>query len=896
MNNIFLSVRKAVFMSAIWLAMTTDVSAQFAGGTGTGNDPYQIATAAQLDTLARRVNAGDTAYNNKHYILTADINLGVAPYNTGIGWIPIGDTIGHQFKGTFDGNEHTISNLYINDTARDYAGLFGYVNGGNIKNVGIVDADITGRDEVGGLVGDCFGCSMANCYITGLVRGDFDIGGIAGSFTSGSIKNCYSVVEVSAASYRAGGIAGTFHGSSMSYCYTIGAVSGNSHVGGIVGVPMFGASVTNCLALNAWVKQKNSDASYICGRIRGSSSAGYVNFDNNYAFDSMRNNAGNTIWNNKGLDILDGEDISKEFINTDSTLGGLFADASVWTTAKGKLPGLFGRAVDMPAHLQISHPALGGGTGDSLTPYLIFDSLQLKALADYVNAGNGDSTTGKYYQLMNDIDLGAYAGGEGWKPIGYVIEDENVICPFYGNFEGNGYVVKNMTVNRPAEEYVGLFGVLWDATVQNLAVEDCHVEGYGSVGALAGVSFNSTVTNSYSTGNINGDNSVGGLVGINSMGSILANSYSTVIVNGNRSVGGLTGLILVSTIINCYATGDVSGDGAIGGLVGDNQGASTIKYCYATGTVTGNYWVGGLIAVSSTSTISNCIAANDSVISMGQTAYINRIAARSEDDTLQNNYALGAMVVRNNGAEEDITDGTDVAGTAKDMVTLQSLAFYTATGNWDEGIWDITGASGIWEICGGYGFPFLRWQGITCLIPVTDITGIPTGTKTGVPLPLTGTVVPGNATNQSIHWSVKNAGTTGASISNNTLITTAAGTATITATIADGLGTGTNYTKDFSVTISNGVGITETVKERMVIYPNPVTNGKLRIESEEWFKIKNEELRMKDETTIQLFDFTGKLVAVYPITGETTEIDISYLSDGVYLVKAGNTISKVIKQ
>jgi formylglycine-generating enzyme required for sulfatase activity len=90
----------------------------------------------------------------------------------------------------------------------------------------------------------------------------------------------------------------------------------------------------------------------------------------------------------------------------------------------------------------------------------------------------------------------------------------------------------------------------------------------------------------------------------------------------------------------------------------------------------------------------------------------------------------------------------------------------------------------------------------TAIEPVTDITGVPTTGTVGIALPLGGTVVPGNATNQTIVWSVKTYGGTGASISGSSLATSAAGTVEVTATIADGTAVGTPYTQDFSITIT----------------------------------------------------------------------------------------------
>jgi len=86
-------------------------------------------------------------------------------------------------------------------------------------------------------------------------------------------------------------------------------------------------------------------------------------------------------------------------------------------------------------------------------------------------------------------------------------------------------------------------------------------------------------------------------------------------------------------------------------------------------------------------------------------------------------------------------------------------------------------------------------------VPVTGITGVPTTATAGTPLTLTGAVAPSNATNKTITWTVSNAGTTGAIISGNTLSTTAAGTVVVTATIANGVSPGVNFTKDFNISV-----------------------------------------------------------------------------------------------
>jgi formylglycine-generating enzyme required for sulfatase activity len=99
------------------------------------------------------------------------------------------------------------------------------------------------------------------------------------------------------------------------------------------------------------------------------------------------------------------------------------------------------------------------------------------------------------------------------------------------------------------------------------------------------------------------------------------------------------------------------------------------------------------------------------------------------------------------------------------------------------------------------GMPYTEDFPITIIVAVTGITGVPTSRPVGMPLTLTGTVAPTNATHQTIGWTVKEAGTTGAVISGNTLSTTAAGTVVVMAAIADGQAEGTAYTQDFSIII-----------------------------------------------------------------------------------------------
>jgi len=272
-------------------------------------------------------------------------------------------------------NSLNVTNCYsscsiISTSTSSYSayagGVVGYNNGysssiSNCYSTGPVTSNLSLSNSnncfVGGVLARNEGGSVSNCYSTGKIIAAnsyyTNAGGIIG-YNCGYISNCYSLstVEVSNSilSY-AGGVIGLFqnHGEVLN-CYSTGSIINHSSylscTGGIVGSVDWGLNVKNCAALNMDI-MCSADNNYF-GRIIGQNSA-YLS--NNIAFNEMLNPNGNIIWNYKGLTEIDGEDITLETINTDGTLGGRFTSENGWTTEKGKLPGLFGNAVNMPGYL-----------------------------------------------------------------------------------------------------------------------------------------------------------------------------------------------------------------------------------------------------------------------------------------------------------------------------------------------------------------------------------------------------------------------------------------------------------------------------------------------------------------------------------------------------------------
>jgi hypothetical protein len=247
-------MKRVIFAILVIAAGSIPVSAKYSGGTGTSDDPYQIANVTDLLTLSADAND-----YNKCFIMTADIDLDpnlpsgqvftTAVIAPDINNLDLYDFNGVSFTGVFDGGGHKISNLKIdtNGLGNDYLGLFGDVNSGEIKNLKLENVSITDGNSsfyVGGLVGLNFGGSINNCYSTGLIKGATGTGGLVG-YNYGSISNCYSTGNVTGSGSigHVGGLVGDNYGS-ISNCYSTGSVSGFNSVGGLVGSNW--TTISNC--------------------------------------------------------------------------------------------------------------------------------------------------------------------------------------------------------------------------------------------------------------------------------------------------------------------------------------------------------------------------------------------------------------------------------------------------------------------------------------------------------------------------------------------------------------------------------------------------------------------------------------------------------------------------
>ena len=217
-------------------------------GSGSVEDPYRITNADQLRWFGVQVN--DNGKSTICAQLTADIDLASKE------WTPIGKNSSYAYKGTFDGNDHEIKNLYVTGTTSNHYGLFGVLGaGGTIRNLTVSGSvEITGSGSsygIGGIVGQLGGAgTIENCTNKANVSGNFNTAGIVGRVGSsgGTIRACANLGDISG-SNSVGGIVGyAYYGVTASHCYNCGAVTASvSKAGGIVGfMDDGGAKFSNC--------------------------------------------------------------------------------------------------------------------------------------------------------------------------------------------------------------------------------------------------------------------------------------------------------------------------------------------------------------------------------------------------------------------------------------------------------------------------------------------------------------------------------------------------------------------------------------------------------------------------------------------------------------------------
>lgn len=278
-------------------------------------------------------------------------------------------------------------------------------------------------------------------------------------------------------------------------------------------------------------------------------------------------------------------------------------------------------------------------------PIMISTIEQLQAIADNVNASSTHDFIDGHYALSNDIDASATQGwndGEGFRPIG------TLSAPFTGCFDGRGFTIKGLHIDRTGHEGAALFGGAVRSYFSNVTLEDVYVRGSNNSAGLVGETNATDITNVHVSGTIAGAMQVGGVVA-DLQGGILSKSSSSAHVssawtNGEdmifrvRSTGVLAGRS-TGDIIASFSTGSATGGDFVGGLVGDNQG--DIFESYSTAEVRGVVGVGGLAGVSR-GDIENTYSLATVIVEEG--AYGGGLVGSNEFGTVSYSFSAGEVI------------------------------------------------------------------------------------------------------------------------------------------------------------------------------------------------------------------------------------------------------------
>ena len=541
----------------------------FAGGDGTGEDPFQIASCSMLGSVNDDLDAA--------YVVTDDLNCADDGASVMIG------TGENPFVGSFDGGGYCITlNLNVDDAQ---VGLFAHTDGATIWRVHIAGSVTGSGDSVGALIGDAGSDTVVDDIAnTADVRGRNNVGGIVGIGSNINISDAYNSGDISSSGEQnMGGILGFAAGSStIERVYNIGAIGRSDefryYLGGILGWrDSAGTSVSNTFNAGP-IRSTYPIIGAIVGADIPSSGSLAAGYSNNY-FDITRSGIsacaqdsfGNPVSadgqcqtvNNGGSDpyYFKGNDSNNPFPNWD------FGD--VWAVTPGGYPSLISILDDESSLLPF-----GGGNGSSGDPYILSTCEGLSAISSSTSLLASD------YILEQDLDCtdagnSIMIGADG--------------TPFTGHFNGGGHTITvDLSSSGPDDNYIGLFRTTYGGTIHNIRIS----------GSIA-------VSTQHGTGS---------LVGRAHGTYIFQVTSNAILVSDYYNVGGLIGESNASVIEDAHFSGSVTGNAQVGGLIGLGESGMRISRTYSSGSVHADSYhnvVGGLIgrtAPDSTITVETSFA------------------------------------------------------------------------------------------------------------------------------------------------------------------------------------------------------------------------------------------------------------------------------------------------
>ncbi len=474
----------------------------------TAERAYVITTPEGLNLLASLVNGGNN-FSGTFFKLGADIAYSYSSQwndsesTESSNYTAIGNS-SNRFRGTFDGCGHSVSGIRIR-ASNDYKGLFGYIVGGTVRNVTLSDSRITGRQYVGGIVGENYHGTVENCHATATVaiysrtNGTSPIyhGGIVGyndgTNANATVVGCTSAATVSGTGGYYGGVVGWNSNATVSRCLALGAVvtagsSSDPVVGGSSG------TVTDCHHRHCTVggNARNDLYAVVAGTSVTLAPSGDATATYPYGGLQLYGSAilcGDTLYAPADATVslsLFGapcDPLGYSYDDFAASAGTLSGTANPYTLTMPTVD------VTINATNPVDRWGIAGGAdGTYEHPYVITTPEGLLLLSAETNGDN--RFYDKYFRLGADIDMSGVAN---FRPI-----DD-----FSGTFDGCRHIIGHLTVNWPDDYDIGLFRDLY-GWVQNVTLSEASVTGSGAVGAIAdysnGIIENCVVLNTTVTG------------------------------------------------------------------------------------------------------------------------------------------------------------------------------------------------------------------------------------------------------------------------------------------------------------------------------------------------------------------------------------------------------------
>lgn len=557
-------------------------------------ESFTIENSAQLAQLAYMVNHPE---NNKHefvgktVILAADLDLS-AHY-----WECIGQrSDGKSFSGTFLGNGHTISGMYIEDT-KNFSGLFGYTENATIKQVKIANSTIQGQGDIGGIVGwgesglieDCHVGSDVSIKIT--QNNTRYVGGIAGHITGSSdnpliLRYCSSKVgmvitqdNITGTSYCGGIVGCTDSKSSVESSLFIGdRIVGEYNVGAIIGSNE--GQVANCFyrttlsTLKGIGNVETDDKALPAKTITFNNETRFS--INDIVYDGIIKAYGQCLEFEGTYYSATGKEVA---VTLDSpSVGWDYSFILSDNTASQKPSPGYALITIGQEDLMITYYSVWvfHGEGTEEQPYLINSVEDLNMLSKLSNGFLKMNFDGCYFKLTADLE---YDGPENnFMPISYRFTNITNLSPqferyFGGHFDGDGHTISGINVvNTGAydndEVTVGLFALAKNATIKNLTIANSSFTGSNVLGGIVGSMNKGQIENCHVTNTVTiqpyssrSMGFAGGIAGEADNSSIKGCTSAASIILPNENVraeriGGIVGSFSGTTLQDCLYYGD----------------------------------------------------------------------------------------------------------------------------------------------------------------------------------------------------------------------------------------------------------------------------------------------------------------------------------------------------